>query len=54
MTRRSRMIGIIVDRWIERFGEPPPIRTDPELMRTILEACEARPTPSRELAGAPN
>jgi len=38
MSRRNRMIQSIVDRWIERFGEPPPIRTDPELMRSVLEA----------------
>jgi len=38
MSRRNRMIQSIVERWIERFGEPPPIRTDPDLMRSVLES----------------
>jgi hypothetical protein len=25
--------------WVQRFGEPPPILTEPELMRRVLEAC---------------
>jgi hypothetical protein len=42
MSRRNRMIRDLVDQWTERFGEPPPIRTDPELMRSVLEDCEPR------------
>lgn len=41
MSRRNRLIRRLEDRWIASFGEPPPIRTDPELMLAILEEAEA-------------
>jgi hypothetical protein len=44
---RRRKLQIIERRWFERFGEPPSLRTDPELMRRILEAAEAKPEPAK-------
>jgi hypothetical protein len=42
MTRPSRKIVMIERRWKARFGEPPSLRTDPELMLRILEDDERR------------
>ncbi|MGA0601781.1 hypothetical protein ACO2Q3_13830 [Caulobacter sp. KR2-114] len=42
MSRRNRMIRRLEARWIACCGEPPPIRTDPDLMLAILEEAEAR------------
>jgi hypothetical protein len=41
MSRRNRLIRRLEDRWIACFGEPPPIRTDPELMLAVLEEADA-------------
>lgn len=41
MSRRNRLIRRLEDRWIACFGEPPPIRTDPELMLAVLEETDA-------------
>lgn len=41
MSRRNRLIRRLEDRWIACFGEPPPIRTDPELMQAVLDEAEA-------------
>ncbi|RYF90635.1 MAG: hypothetical protein EON95_16570 [Caulobacteraceae bacterium] len=38
MSRKDRQIATIERRWKARFGEPPSLRTDPELMLQILEA----------------
>ncbi|WGM38237.1 hypothetical protein [Caulobacter sp. NIBR1757] len=49
MSRRDRQIAAIERRWKARFGEPPSLRTDPELMLRILEdderKCRAAMTP---------
>jgi hypothetical protein len=42
MSRRTRLLRLVEHRWFERFGEPPPIRTDPELILSILEEDERR------------
>jgi len=42
MSRRNRLIRQLEARWIACYGEPPPIRTDPELMLRILDDMAAR------------
>ena len=42
MSRRTRLLRLVEHRWFVRFGEPPPIRTDPELILSILEEDERR------------
>jgi len=51
MSRRNRLIRRLEDRWVACFGEPPPIRTDPELMLAVLEDCEAQRRASRPAMG---
>ena len=52
MASRARKQKTIERRWRERFGEPPSLLTDPDLMLRILEADErkvslaAPPTPT--------
>ena len=48
MSRRQRLLTRVIDRWIRRFGEPPPIRTDPQLMARILAEAGAREAPADE------
>lgn len=36
MSRRNRLMRRLEQRWIACFGEPPSIRTDPELMMAVL------------------
>ena len=45
MARRQRKLKMIERRWLERFGEPPSLRTDPELMLKILEASAPQAPP---------
>lgn len=47
MSRRNRMIRQLEARWIASFGEPPPIRTDPELMLAVLDDVAARDRAAR-------
>jgi hypothetical protein len=42
MSRRNRLIRQLEARWIACYGEPPPIRTDPELMLRVLDDMAAR------------
>lgn len=42
MSRRHRKLAMIERRWRDRFGEPPSLRTDPDLMLRILEADERK------------
>ncbi len=42
MSKRQRLQRTIEHRWQAVFGEPPFIRTDPELMLSILESEERR------------
>jgi hypothetical protein len=35
----------MAELWRERFGEPPPILTDVELMRSVLRDLSPRATP---------
>jgi hypothetical protein len=52
MSRRARNLRIIKLRWVARFGEPPPILTDPKLMLSILNSVVDRPAaPVRDLDG---
>ena len=48
MSRRNRLIRHLEARWIACYGEPPPIRTDPELMLAVLNADMARNAPARD------
>ena len=50
MSKRARRLKVIERQWTERFGEPPTLRTDPDLMQAILdrEGGEAKPAPSPE------
>lgn len=41
MSRRNRQIRHLEARWFACYGEPPPIRTDPDLMRSVLDAAMA-------------
>ena len=50
MSRRNRMIRQLEARWIASFGEPPPIRTDPELMLAVLDDMLARDRATRRQA----
>lgn len=34
--------------WRERFGEPPAILAEPELIRAVLEACGGPATPGED------
>ena len=45
MSRRARNLRVIQMRWVARFGEPPPILTDPRLMLAILNSAGDRPSP---------
>jgi hypothetical protein len=38
MSRRNRLIRQLEARWFACYGEPPPIRTDPELMLAVMDA----------------
>jgi hypothetical protein len=53
MASRARKLKTIERRWRERFGEPPCLRTDPDLMLRILEADirSATVTPSPSWGG---
>ena len=42
MSRRARLIRRLQQRWLARFGQPPAIRAEPELMAKILEEDERR------------
>ena len=42
MSKRQRLQRSIEHRWLETFGEPPFIRTDPDLMLRILESEQER------------
>jgi hypothetical protein len=42
MSRRNRLIRQLEARWIACYGEPPPIRTDPELMLAVLDDLAAQ------------
>ncbi|MDP3854171.1 hypothetical protein [Phenylobacterium sp.] len=37
--REEEMLAV-ARLWEERFGEPPPILTDPDLMRSIMDGPE--------------
>jgi hypothetical protein len=51
MSKESRRQAAAERLWRERFGEPPPIRTDAELMMRVLRATPPRAaTPLREEA----
>jgi hypothetical protein len=52
MTKKSRLIRMLVEQWIERFGEPPPIITDPILMQSILDAVGPREPAPEDVAEA--
>ena len=52
MSRRHRKIAMIERRWFIRFGEPPTIRTDPDLMLRILEEDERKTPRTGQLGGA--
>jgi hypothetical protein len=41
MSRRNRLLRHLESRWIACFGEPPPILTDPDLMRAVLDEVQA-------------
>lgn len=41
MSRRLRKLAMIERRWRERFGEPPALLTDPDLMLRVLRSVEA-------------
>jgi hypothetical protein len=38
-------VALLERAWLDRFGEPLPMRTDPDLIRAVL-AQEAGPHPS--------
>ena len=42
MASRARKQKTIERRWRERFGQPPSLLTDPDLMLRILEAEERK------------
>jgi hypothetical protein len=46
MSKRARRLKVIERRWLERFGEPPTLRTDPDLMQRILDREGGKPDPS--------
>jgi hypothetical protein len=35
-------MGRLTQLWAERFGEPPPIIAEPELMRRVLDQMESQ------------
>ena len=43
MASRSRKLKSIERRWRERFGGPPSLLTDPDLMLKILDASPPSP-----------
>jgi hypothetical protein len=43
MSRQNRRRAVAERLWRERFGEPPPIRTDADMMMRVL--LEAGPRP---------
>jgi hypothetical protein len=45
MSKRQRVLRDIERRWIALFGEPPCIRTDPDLMLKILVDYERQARP---------
>lgn len=47
MAGRARKQKTIERRWRERFGEPPSLRTDPDLMLRILESSGPKPVPTK-------
>ena len=51
MARRQRKLKSIERLWRERFGEPPSLRTDPDLMLRILETLA--PSAQSEGGGGP-
>ena len=46
MASRARKQKTIERRWRERFGQPPSLLTDPDLMLRILEAEERKASPA--------
>lgn len=46
MASRARKQKTIERRWRERFGQPPSLLTDPDLMLRILEADERKAAPA--------
>ncbi|HYE44387.1 MAG TPA: hypothetical protein VEA44_01305 [Caulobacter sp.] len=48
MARRQRKLKSVERLWRERFGEPPSLRTDPDLMLRILEASGPKAKPPAE------
>jgi hypothetical protein len=53
MASRARKQKTIERRWRERFGEPPSLLTDPDLMLRILEAEERKVSPAPPASPAP-
>jgi hypothetical protein len=43
MSRQNRRQAAAERLWRERFGEPPPIRTDAEMMMRVLREAGPRP-----------
>jgi hypothetical protein len=52
MSKRQKKQRSIEHRWMTVFGEPPFIRTDPDLMLQILETEERRRGPTTSEARA--
>ena len=50
MSKKRRLIRRLVEEWIQRFGEPPPIATDPALMRAVLASSPRRIVESEQPA----
>ncbi len=46
MDRTRELFEDVETLWRERFGQPPPIRTDPCLLRKILRSLE-EPQPAQ-------
>jgi hypothetical protein len=43
MKRQNRRQAAAERLWRERFGEPPPIRTDADMMMRVLKEAGPRP-----------
>ncbi len=52
MSRRNRLLRRLEARWIACYGEPPPILSDPDLMRALMNADMApeNRAPRRDVA----
>jgi len=52
MSRRLRKLAMIERRWRERFGEPPAMLTDPDLMLRVLRSMDLGGPADRTFATA--